>query len=69
MIVVSKDHNNIESNLVINNSYENKRYITKINRDKKKIFQYFIKYKILFKSYTIFLFLVNLLKKIVLIRF
>ena len=69
MIVVKKDYNYIESNLVINNSYENKRYITKINRDKNKNLRYFIKYKILFKSYTYLLFLVNLLKKVILIRF
>ena len=56
-------------NLVMNNSYENKRYITKVNRNKNKSFQYFIKYKIIFKSYTIFLFLINFLKKIILIRF
>ena len=69
MIVVKKGINNNESNLVMNNSYENKRYITKINRNKNKNFQYFIKYKIIFKSYTIFLFLINFLKKIILLRF
>lgn len=69
MIVVKKGINNNESNLVMNNSYENKRYITKVNRNKNKSFQYFIKYKIIFKSYTIFLFLINFLKKIILIRF
>ena len=69
MIVVKKGINNNESNLVMNNSYENKRYITKVNRNKNKSFQYFIKYKIIFKSYTIFLFLINFLKKIILLRF
>lgn len=69
MIVVKKGFNNNESNLVINNSYENKRYITKINRDKNKTFQYFIKYKVIFKSYTAFFFLINLLKKIILFRY
>lgn len=69
MIVINKNYNNIDSNLVVNNSYENKRYNTKVKRDKSKVFQYYIKYKILFKSYTLFLLLINLLKKIILIRF
>ena len=32
LVVVEKDINNIDSNLVLNNSYENKRYNTKIKR-------------------------------------
>ena len=36
MIVIRKDLNEIESNLVFNNSYEEKRYQTKISRNKKK---------------------------------
>ena len=68
MIVVKKDYNYIESNLVLNNSYENKRFQTKTKR-KNKRFRYFLKYKILFKSYTLFLFFINLLKKIILFRY
>ena len=69
MIVIRKDINNIESNLVLNNSYENKRFLTKLKRNPEKKFQYFLKYKIIFKLYTLTLYLFNLLKKIILLRF
>ncbi len=68
LVVVEKDINNIDSNLVLNNSYENKRYNTKIKRKNEKI-RYFIKYKILFKLYTLLFFIFNLIKKIILLRF
>ena len=68
MVVVKKGENNKESNLVLHNSYENKRYITKVNRSGKK-FKYFIKYKIIFKTYTLFLYIFNLIKKLILLRF
>ena len=69
IVVINKGFNEIESNLVLNNSYENKRYLTKISRNKKHKFKYFIKYKIIFKFYTLFLFLFNFLKKILLFRY
>ena len=69
MIVVKKGVNNIESNLVLDNSYENKRYQTKVSRNKKSKFRYFIKYKLIFKFYTFILFLFNLFKRIILLRF
>ena len=69
MITISKGINEIESNLILNNSYENKRYLTKVSRKKKDKIRYFIKYKIFFKHYTFFLFLLNFLKKIILFRF
>ena len=70
IIVISKGINNNKSNIVLNNSYENKRYHTKIKREKnKKLIRYFIKYKIFFKSFTILLFIFNFLKKILLFRF
>ena len=69
MITISKGINEIESNLILNNSYENKRYLTKVSRKKKDKIRYFIKYKIFFKLYTFFLFLLNFLKKIILFRF
>ena len=68
LVVVKKGDNKKQSNLVLDNSYENKRYITKINRSGQK-FKYFIKYKILFKTYTLILYLVNTIKKIILLRF
>lgn len=69
MIVIKKGINNITSNLVLDNSYENKRYLTKIKRNKDNELKYFFKYKIIFKIYTIILFLFNLFKKIILLRF
>ncbi len=69
MIVVKKGINDIESNLVLNNSYENKRYLMKTSRNKNSEFKYFIKYKIIFKIYTFILFLLNLFKKTILLRF
>ena len=69
MIVIVKDKINFNSNLLINNSYENKRYLTKIKRNNKKKMQYFIKYMIIFKSYTLFLYIFNFFKKILLLRF
>ena len=68
MVVVVKGVNEIKSNLVENNSYEEKRFNTKINKKSSNL-RYFFKYKVLFKTYTLFLFLFNLLKKILLIRF
>ena len=69
MIVIIKDKINFNSNLLINNSYENKRYLTKIKRNKKKKMQYFIKYMLIFKSYTLFLYIFNFFKRILLFRF
>jgi len=68
MVVVKKGINNIKSNLVLKNSYENKRYNTKVLRNGRSL-KYFFKYKVIFKIYTIFLFLLNLFKKIILLRF
>ena len=68
MVVIKKGFNNIESNLVLNNSYEDKRYLTKTKRNNNEI-KYFFKYKIFFKTYTLILFFINLTKKIVLFRY
>lgn len=68
MVVVRKGVNEIDSNLVENNSYEDKRYKTKISRG-GNIIKYFFKYKILFKSYTLALFVIYFFKKIILLRF
>ena len=69
MIVIKKGLNNINSNLVLDNSYENKRYLTKIKRNPSYHVRYFLKYKILFKIYTLILFSINLIKKIILFRY
>ncbi|MDC0346636.1 hypothetical protein OAM62_00495 [Candidatus Pelagibacter sp.] len=68
MIVLKKGINNNKSNLVLNNSYEDKRYISrlKIKSDKKR---YFFKYLIIFKTYTFLLLTFNTLKKIILFRY
>ena len=68
MVVVKKGNNINKSNLVLNNSYENKRYKSRIRNKGDKI-RYYFKYMILFKSYTLFLFLLNLIKKIILFRY
>jgi 23S rRNA U2552 (ribose-2'-O)-methylase RlmE/FtsJ len=68
IIVVQKGLNNNESNLVLNNSFENKRFNTKVKRNGFK-FRYFIIFKIILKIYTFFLFLFNFLKKIILFRY
>ena len=70
LVVVQKGKNNKESNLVLNNSYENKRYITRLNqKGNKNKLKYYIKYKIFYKFYTFLLFLINLIKRIILLRF
>ena len=70
IIVIKKGINNKNSNLILNNSYENKRFLTKINRNmgKEKI-RYYLKYKIIFKLFTIFLYFFNSIKKILFFRY
>ncbi|MDC0473067.1 class I SAM-dependent methyltransferase [Pelagibacteraceae bacterium] len=68
MIVIKKGLNNTISNLVLKNSYENKRYKSRI-KIKKNIFRYYFKYMVLFKLYTLLLFLINLIKKTILFRY
>ena len=69
IVVVEKGSNTQKSNIILDNSYENKRYKIKISRKKnKEKLRYFIKYKIIFKLFTYTLFLINFLKKILLFR-
>ena len=68
LVVVKKGFNEKKSNLVLNNSYEDMRYLEKVNRSNNNI-KYFIKYKIIFKFYTLLLFFLNWIKKIILLRF
>jgi len=68
MIAVEKNYNNNDSNLLLDNSYENKRYITKIGRSNTKI-RYFLKYKVIFRLYTYLYLFFNLIKRLILFRF
>ena len=67
MVFIRKGINDLKSKEVINNSYEDMKYLEKSSRTGKK-FQYFVKYKIFYKAYTIFLFVFNAIKKILLLR-
>ena len=67
MVFIRKGINDLKSKEVINNSYEDMKYLEKSSRTGKK-FQYFVKYKIFYKAYTIFLFVFNTIKKILLLR-
>ena len=49
MIVIKKGINNIKSNLVLNNSYENKRYKSRLTTKDNKV-RYFFKYQIIFRA-------------------
>ena len=67
LVFVRKGINDLKSKEVINNSYEDMKYLEKSNRTGKK-FQYFVKYKIFYKAYTICLFVFNTIKKLLLLR-
>ena len=68
IVFVRKGPNNKASKEVLNHSYEKMKFIEKSNRTGKN-FRYYIKYMIFYKSYTYFLFIINLIKKIILFRF
>ena len=68
LVVVKKGINNKESNIVENNSYEKKRHQQRIFVKGKRI-RYFIKYLVIYRAYTIVLYLFNTLKKVILFRF
>jgi hypothetical protein len=68
LVFVKKGLNNKVSKEVLNHSYEDMRFNVKSGKSGNKL-RYFIKYKILFKSYTYFLFILNLIKKLILLRF
>ena len=67
MVFVRKGINDLKSKEVINNSYEDMKYLEKSSRTGKK-FQYFVKYKMFYKAYTILLFVFNAIKKLLLLR-
>ena len=68
LVVVKKGVNNKESNIVEDNSYEKKRYQQRIFVKGKRI-RYFIKYLVIYRIYTVILYLFNVLKKVILFRF
>tara|TARA_B100000795_G_scaffold269554_1_gene259302 strand:+ start:2796 stop:3602 length:807 start_codon:yes stop_codon:yes gene_type:complete len=68
MIVLKKGINNIKSKLVINNSYEDKRYHSRLKTKGNKK-RYFLKYLIIFKTYTFLLFIFYSFKKFLLLRY
>mgnify|MGYP007000069415 len=59
MVFVKKGINDLKSKEVINHSYENMKYLEKSKRSGKKL-RYFIKYKIFYKFYTLFIYFLNL---------
>ena len=67
MVFIRKGNNNKVSKEVINHSYEDMKYLEKSNRTGKK-FKYFLKYKIIYKIYTLLLFVFHTIKKILLLR-
>ena len=67
MVFVKKGINDKESREVIKHSYEDMKFLEKSKRTGKKL-QYFIKYKIFYKTYTLLLFVLNTIKKLLLFR-
>ena len=55
--------------IYIKNKYLKKRNSYSQHREDSIIIKYFIKYKIIFKFYTLLLFFLNWIKKIILLRF
>ncbi len=68
LVFVRKGVNNKSSKEVLKHSYEDMKFKEKTSRLGKK-FQYYIKYKILYKSYTFFLMIFNFIKRLLLLRF
>tara|TARA_B100001250_G_scaffold339302_1_gene306626 strand:- start:443 stop:1255 length:813 start_codon:yes stop_codon:yes gene_type:complete len=67
MVFVRKGENNKLSKEIINHSYEDMKYLEKSSRTGKK-FRYFLKYKVIYKLYTLILFVFHTIKKILLLR-
>ena len=68
LVFVRKGKNNQLSKELLNHSYEDMKYKTKSSISGRKI-RYYLKYKILFKIYTILFMIFNLVRKILLLRF
>ena len=67
MVFIRKGHNNKASKEILNHSYEDMKYLEKSNRTGKKL-RYFLKYKIIYKIYTLLLFVFYTIKKLLLFR-
>ena len=68
LVFVKKGINKNESKEVLNHSYEKMKFKVKSNRNGSTL-RYYFKYMVLYKTYTYFLFILNLIKKIILFRF
>jgi len=68
IVFVRKGNNVKPSTEVLNHSYEDMKYYVKSKRTGNKI-RYYLKYKIIYKFYTYLLFILNLIKKLLLLRF
>ena len=69
LVIVKKGMNTKESNLLINNSYEKRLYLERVKQKGKARFRYIFRYLIILRLYTLFLYFINLLKKIILFRY
>ena len=67
MVFIRKGNNHKASKEVLNHSYEDMKYLEKSKRT-GKIFRYFLKYKVLYKTYTLILFVFHTIKKLLLLR-
>ena len=68
LVFVRKGVNKKLSKEVINHSYEDMKFDEKSSRTGKS-FKYYIKYKIIYKTYTFLFLIFNLIKRILLLRF
>ena len=67
MVIIKKGLNDKESNLLIDNAFEKKRYNERVSKKGQKI-RYFIKYLIFGRAYTLILYITNAIKKLILLR-
>ena len=68
LVFVRKGLNEKISKEVLNHSYENMRFNEKSSRS-GKFFRYYLKYKIIYKTYTFIFMIFNMIKKVLLLRF
>ena len=67
IVVIKKDLNDKESNLLTNNAFEKNRYNERILKKGQKL-RYFLKYLVFGRTYTFILYIFNTIKKIILLR-
>tara|TARA_B100000787_G_C16160265_1_gene281037 strand:- start:437 stop:1249 length:813 start_codon:yes stop_codon:yes gene_type:complete len=68
LVFIIKGVNEIKSKEVLNHSYEDMKFQEKSKRT-GKVLRYYFKYKIFYKTYTYFLFILSTVKKLLLFRF